>query len=289
MKKLIRAYFKTLSAIAPSIAAKQSFELFQVPMNNKIRKKELNFYSENKPFQIDHALEPIDVYEIGPSDGHLVFMIHGWESNAASLSYICEKLATKGFRTVAFNLPAHGHSKLKKSNIKICKEVLHKVISFYNPTQPVSFVSHSFGSLVTSYALSKLDLKVSQFIMLTAPNHATEVFEFYRDLIGLNNRAFDFLVKRASNLLKEPLSEVSVENFGAKINYDRLTIIQDENDKIVSVKDARRVSNVWDNSELLLIKNTGHYRMLWDSQVADMVLNQLVKSSIPTQEEVSVL
>lgn len=286
MKKLFKAYFTLFSRIAPRIAAHQAFELFQIPINNKIRDKELGFYSENMSFQIHHELEPIDIYESGPADGHLIFLIHGWESNAASLSGISKKLVEKGFRTVSFNLPAHGYSKLKKSNIKVSKDFLLKVISHYDPKQPVSFVSHSFGSLVTSYALSKINLKVAQLVMLTAPNHSTDVFDYYKNMIGLNHSSFNHLIKKADDILGEPLSKVSIENFGKKIDYKKLTIIQDKKDRIVSANDAKVICKAWDKSELVLIENTGHYKMLWNDNVYKLVLDQFMKTEVISTKEV---
>ncbi|MEP2024724.1 MAG: alpha/beta fold hydrolase [Reichenbachiella sp.] len=275
MLKLIRSYFRAASALSPKMAGNQAFELFQRPLNKKIRKKEMSFFKVAKTFKIKHYLEDIQCYELGNPLGQLVLLVHGWESNAASMSAIGLKLAEKGHHVILFNLPAHGFSKLKKANIKMCKEVLLEVINHINPQQPFSIVSHSFGSAVTSYALSKTTHQVDQLIFLTTPNSITKIFEDYSKFIGINQQAHEQLCKRAENILHEPLEGIRVDQLGAKIRYNHLLLIHDADDKVLPKSNTIEIYNQWPNSELKLLEKTGHYKMLWDQKVISMVIEQL--------------
>ncbi|WP_422362103.1 alpha/beta fold hydrolase [Reichenbachiella sp.] len=274
MIKLIQTYFKIVSALAPTLAGNQAFELFQRPLNKKIRKKEQSFFKVAKQFKIKHYLEDIHCYELGNPSGKLVLLVHGWESNAASMSAIGLKLAEAGHHVILFNLPAHGFSKLKKANIKMCKEVLLEVINHLNPKQPFSIVSHSFGSAVTAYALSKTTHKVEKLIFLTSPNKITQIFEDYANFIGLNQRAHRQLNKRAENILHEPLEDLRVDQLHKKIRYNNLTLIHDSEDKIIPKSNSIAIYNQWPNSDLDLLDKTGHYKMLWDKKVIDRVMKE---------------
>ncbi|MGL1885237.1 MAG: alpha/beta hydrolase [Reichenbachiella sp.] len=288
MLKIIKLYFQFMSALLPKIAGNQAFELFQIPQNKKIRNKELPFYDKYQPHVISTYLEEVKVYEIGPSEGKMIFMVHGWESNAASLSWIGEQLADLGFRIILFDLPGHGYSKLKKTNLKFCYDTLLNVINHFDPKEPFSVVAHSFGSLVSSFGLSKTNYEVDQIVFLTSPNHSTTIFQIFKKMIGLSNKSYAHLTKRAGQLLGEPLTNASTEKFGPMINYNQMTLIHDQKDKIINIKEAQEVIEKWDNATLIEIKETGHYRMLWNDHVAQLVLNifeNTKQNVVPQQRE----
>lgn len=275
MKKLIQTYFRMTSAIAPAFAGNQAFELFQRPLNKKVRAKELSFYKVAKSFTIKHYLEDIHCYELGNPSGPIVLLVHGWESNAASMSAIALKLAEEGHHVILFNLPAHGFSKLKKANLKICKEVFLEVINHLSPKQPFSVVAHSFGSAVTAYALSKTTYQVDQLVFLTSPNQITQIFQDFSNFVGLNRKAYLQLCKRAEDILHEPLEGVRVDQLGDKIQHDRLVLIHDTYDKILPKKNSIDIYNEWPNAELQLLEKTGHYKMLWADHVIERVSKAL--------------
>ena len=277
MKTMIKSFFRVASVLSPHVAGSLALDLFQRPLNKKLRKREKAFFERVGGFSVPFPYEDIQCYELGPTDGNLVIMVHGWESNAASLSAIAERLAAQGCYVVLFNLPAHGFSKLKKANLKISSDALLAVIDHINPIEPFSIVSHSFGSAVTSYALSKIGLEVDQLVFLTTPNKLTDVFDEYGRFIGLSKRASQKMNDRASKLLREPLDNMRVDRFGELVRFNRLTIIHDVDDKIINVEKARTVSEAVDRVELVETNGKGHYRMLWDSEVVDRVGQALIK------------
>ncbi|UXX79685.1 alpha/beta hydrolase [Reichenbachiella carrageenanivorans] len=278
MKKLIQLYFRFLSSLSPKLAANQAFELFQKPLNKKIRKKELPFYETAKSFSLKHQQEDIQCYELGDPTHPLVLMVHGWESNAASLSAIATPLAEAGHHVILFNLPAHGYSKLKKTNIKRCKDVFLAVVAHLQPKGRFSIISHSFGSAVTSFALSKSSYAVDQLIFLTSPNEITNIFKEFANFIGLSQKSFHHLCRKAEAILHEPLDHLKVEGLGNKIDYQNLLIIHDKDDKIIPKSNAEEITKQWANADLKLIEKTGHYKMLWNDQVIDHIVWSLTKN-----------
>ena len=285
MKTLIKFYFGLISRIAPRFGANQAFNFFQRPLNKKIRPKEMSFFKAAKRFKIQHYLEDIECFELGPNDGKLVILVHGWESNAASMSGIGLELAAEGYHVILFNLPAHGFSKVPKANLKVCKEVFLEVINHVNPSGPFSVVSHSFGSAVTTYALSKTTYHVENLVLLTSPNSMTKVFKDFADFINLSQRSFELMCDKANDLLREPLEQIEVEKISPQINYGHMTLIQDEFDKVVPKKDAIDIYNNWDRSSLELVSKVGHYRMLWNQKVISLIQSALKKGSSQHEDE----
>jgi len=54
-----------------------------------------------------------------------VILVHGWDSNAGSMSKIAEALVKKNKRVIAFNLPGHAFSKSSSTNLIECKDAFY--------------------------------------------------------------------------------------------------------------------------------------------------------------------
>jgi pimeloyl-ACP methyl ester carboxylesterase len=279
MIRLIRFYFKVLSTIAPSMAGHQAFELFQRTRKKGIRKNENRFYNMSRHFKVSHHLEEIDCYEMGTPDNPMVLLVHGWDSNAGSMGGIGFELVEQGYFVVAFNLPAHGFSKLKKANIKICREYFLAVTEKIYPNKPFSVIAHSFGSAVTSFALEDSRFEVDKLVFLTNPNKFSTFFEEFRDFIQLGEKAFTTTIQKAEALIQRPINEMNIEDVSKQIKYNRLLLIHDKVDKVLPYKNSIAVQEKWKNTELLTIEKIGHYRMLWNEHV----INSIVKFLEPTQ------
>ncbi len=100
MLQIIQSYYKVMSAIAPQVAGKQAFSLFQKTRTKKIREKEKQFYNLSRNFKIGNKPEDIDCYEMGKPSDKLVLLVHGWESNTGSLGAIAIDMVEKGYHVV---------------------------------------------------------------------------------------------------------------------------------------------------------------------------------------------
>ena len=271
MKKLIQFYFRTFSPIAPKLTGKQAFNLFQRTQKKSIREKEKIFYNLSKHFTVGHSLGKIDAYEMGNPNDPLVLLIHGWDSNAGSMAAIAIELAEKGNHVVAFNLPAHGFSKLKKANIVLCREYFEAVVNHIRSNKPFSVVSHSFGSAVTAFSLMESDMQVDKLVFLTNPNSFPAVFKDFSQFIQISKKGEQVILDEAEKLIGRPLNDYQMENVGEKINYNELLLVHDTYDRVLPYQNSVIVKNNWRDSQLLTIEKIGHYRMLWNEYVVNSV------------------
>jgi pimeloyl-ACP methyl ester carboxylesterase len=264
---LIRLYFRMLSVISPAAAGAKAFKLFQRTRKLPFKKAEEVFYKNARHFRVVHPSENIHAYELGNVDGDLVLLVHGWESNAGSMSAIANTLAQQGYHVVALDLPAHGNSLLTHTNLRECTEALRALIYQLRPVKPFSVVSHSFGSAVTAMALAGSRYEIENWIMLTSPNKLIDVFDDFKKQIALGSNAYYELLQQTYLILKEPVEEVTVERKAVQVRYKNLTIIHDVHDKVLPFNNAVRLSKVLRNAELYKLKNAGHYRMLYNEGV----------------------
>ena len=280
----IRAYFMVISKIAPKMAAKHAFSLFQTPLNKSFKKRERKLYAVANTFSIPFEQEDIVCYELGDPNGKLVFLVHGWDSNAGSLGGIADELVRLGYYVVTFDLPAFGHSSLKKSNIKLCSDALLAVMERYSSDEPFSVVSHSFGSAVTTYTLSRTNYTPDKMVMLTTPNRLQSIFREFKGMVSLGDSAYYKLIAIADKVFGEPVEEVSIEERITHITANEIVLMHDQFDKVLPYENSLAVSNSHANARLVVLEKVGHYRMLWDENVLRQISEIMKKTSSKVEE-----
>jgi pimeloyl-ACP methyl ester carboxylesterase len=268
---MLRSYFALLSFIWPARAGLKAFYLFQKTRRLPVRKAERDFFEQAEFYELAHPRENIPVYEMGDRNGKLVILVHGWESHAGSMGALAVALAAEGNRVVLLDLPAHGRSRLVRTNLRDCREALRALIFHLRPVQPFSIVTHSFGSAVASFALADSRYQVDTFIMLTSPNRLIDIFRDFARLIGLGKSAFEYVLRRADEILQESVRLARVEDKVARIPLRKLVVIHDRYDKIIPYANATAIAGALPEAELITLENAGHYRMLWNQEVINTV------------------
>ncbi|MFK8038073.1 MAG: alpha/beta hydrolase [Crocinitomicaceae bacterium] len=276
MIRLIKFYFGTLSVISPRLATNQAFELFKKVRKKDIREREKTFYESAKRKDLDFNIEPVHTYSFGNPDNDIVILIHGWDSNAGSLSKFVEPLLAKEKYVISLNLPAHAHYISNKTTLVECKDAVKLLISSLDSKKNISIISHSFGSAVTGYALSELPkINIENLFFLTSPNKMDVIFIEFKNIINLGDKAYRQLVDKASLVLNEDLETMYIHDKLLIANFNHLHIFHDKNDKIISVKNSELMHKKISNSLLTTYENIGHYRMLWNDRLIDDVMKEI--------------
>tara|TARA_Y100000768_G_C23811518_1_gene602043 strand:- start:14 stop:859 length:846 start_codon:yes stop_codon:yes gene_type:complete len=267
---IVRFYFKSISFFVPKFAGLKAFKLFQKVRIKAIRKREEEFYKEVHHFKVSSSKEDLLCYEIGSENKYLVFLIHGWESNAGSLSKFAFNLIKHDFRVISFDLPGHAKYKSKYTNLVECREAFTKIIEYIKPDKPFSVLSHSFGSAVCTYTLSKLNYKLDKLVFLTSPNSILEIFKDFKNLIGLSNLSFSYFVQKANFLANEEIKNINIDEKLKLLDFSKLLLIHDEHDKIIPVKNSEEIKKMnRKNTQLIKYSKIGHYKMLWNDKVVE--------------------
>jgi len=269
MLKLIKLYYTLLSVLSPKLASKSAFELFQKVRKKDIRKREQPFFDAATHYNVSFEKEDLDCYEFGTKHKDVVVLVHGWDSNAGCMYGFIDKLVANNKRVVTFNLPGHAFYKSKKTNYLECKQAFELIVNDLGEYDKISFISHSFGSGIVAYGLSKLNIKVDKLVLLTSPNFIIEIFTDFKNIIGLGDKAFELMNTKASELLGEDVKKVSTEDKLQLVDFNEALLIHDKNDKVIPFANTVSINNIVKNSKIESYENIGHYRMLWNEDVID--------------------
>lgn len=280
MIKLIRVYFAVSSTLAPRSTGRRSFKVFQKVRIKNIREREKAFFEEAQQFTVPFHKEDIDSFSFGKADGPLVLLVHGWESNAGSLSQFKNRFVELGYHVVAFNLPGHGQHKATSTNLYECYNAMKHVLDYIQPEGPISVVSHSFGSAVTANALSRLNYEVDRIVFLTSPRRIEDIFLEFKGIISLGDKAYASLIETTENLLGAPISSLDVDTNLNRIDYNDLLLIHDKTDKILPFVNSEVILDKTSNSELIPLEKVGHYKMLWSDDVVNQAVSFVAESQV---------
>jgi len=272
---LIKLYFTIVSRIFPDLAAKQAINLFQKPTKRAYKQNEIEFYNKAKHFTVNYKEETLDAYELGPNNKKLVFIVHGWGSNIGRLSKIAFRLEKEGYRVVGMNFPAHGNSKLTKTNMVFSKNAFVNFVKQINPKESFSIVSHSFGSSVSAFAMSEMGLEFDNLVFLTSANKTSEIFLDYKKLINLSDKSFNKMLDYSFKLVNLDFMKLNIEELLTKVKYKKMLVIHDKYDKMLAYHFATEIASKSRNCELMTLENKGHSGMLFENEVIEKVVNFL--------------
>ena len=206
--------------------------------------------------------------------GPAVLLMHGWGGARAQMTGFVEPLLSAGYRVVAYDQPAHGESDGKLTNILEITPTMDLIRQKEGDFDAI--IAHSFGTLVTSYALVKRNF----------PPPAKLVY------CGAFNRLLDSL-PRFQVLAKLPdeiiaaLREMIYDNFGrgvldvivneamvSQINIPAL-MFHDKADTVTPVEDSRSIAQAWKHAQFVETDGLGHRGALQSKEIHEQVIKFL--------------
>jgi pimeloyl-ACP methyl ester carboxylesterase len=272
IQRLIRLFFSNFSPLFPRLTGKLAFELFQHPHAKKTRSRELALYQQFQEKRLSHPEEDIIFYEKGEKNAYPLILVHGWESNPGSLYALAEALYDHGFWVKVLNLPAHGKSHLKKTNMVEAGAYIQSFLEAEGHQKGFSMLCHSFGSAASSIALMETGYQADDLVFLTTPDKVLDIFSDFRAMIQIKERAYQDLIHRVEEMIPYSLEAFNISDFLQAVSFDRLYVLHDKKDKVLPFHNARAVKEKIPQCQLIPLEGKGHYRMLWDEEVIEKVL-----------------
>jgi hypothetical protein len=287
MTPLIRGIFKTASAACPALAGWMAHKLFSTPLKVgrlSAAEKRLVARGDAKLLTAEHVMIDsgklcIAAYRFGQKaseNGKTIVLVHGWMSGARFMLAIMERLVTMGHQVICFDLPAHGKSSGKSTNLVECSTALKVVIKQLGPVD--SIIAHSFGGAVTAYALSQSDERLlgatGKVILLASPNQLAEVTKHFAKQMGISDKGRLAFEKRLCAPLGGDIRQMDGNIMFGKAGYS-MHILHCRDDAEVSVDESRRFAEIGDSVCYQELSGLGHRRILYAEAALDAIANRL--------------
>ena len=272
MLKVIRTITAVLEKTSPSLAKKLAIKLFFSPRASKQRLPDIPDLQKHwcEYVKTDGSTSKCQVYTAGT--GPTVLLVHGWEGSAWSMSAIAKQLLEKNMRVVLFDLPAHGFSPGKKTNILEVSAIIQTLTA--QEKDLLAIVSHSFGAVCSGHAI-KSGIAPEHFVSIGAPTSMEFIVDSFCSTIGASASSKKELINHIDGILKAPYKTESLTHVAKQFKLDGL-IIHDRNDRLVPYTQATELLATWAGSKLVTTEKLGHNRTLINKDVIEKIMEKLV-------------
>lgn len=260
---LIKAASTSALKVAPKFAFKQTRKLLLTPAKNRKRNALSPQFSSQKLATPDGELHLLSI-----GSGPEVIFTHGWSGSSQQFLPLMEKVATSGYRAIAFDHYAHGDSDGKFANLPLFIKGLKSVIASFE--KPKALISHSMGTIAA--------LNVSKDIphFLIAPT-----FGFYDSFearilnTGINKSLFSGVLKSVESEHKMRFGEILPEQHITGHTHP-IHIIHDQKDRFAQFDLTREQALKHSHIKLKAVNNLGHGRIINSDETWQFIKESLL-------------
>jgi pimeloyl-ACP methyl ester carboxylesterase len=252
---------------------KKVYQAFFSPSQYEVKSVDREIIERGNNYRIPFDGGELAVTSWGDS-GPTVLLMHGWGGARAQMTGFVAPLLSAGYRVVAYDQPAHGESDGKMTNLIEIAPTMSLVMKREGEFDAV--IAHSFGTLITSYALVNLNFPPpSKLIYFGAFNRLLESLPRFQVLANLPDEVMDGLNAAISeNFGKDVLDAIVNETLVPQINIPAL-MFHDTADNVTPVEDSRAIARVWKSAQFVETDGLGHRGALQSKEIHEQVLSFL--------------
>ena len=207
-------------------------------------------------------------------DGPAVLLMHGWGGARAQMTGFVDPLLFAGYRVVAYDQPAHGESDGKMTNLLEIAPTMDLIAKQEGPFQAI--IAHSFGTLITSYALVKRNFPPpARLVYFGAFNQLMDSLPRFQVLAGLPDEIIEGLRAMIyENFGRDVLESITNESLTPQINIPAL-MFHDAADNVTPIDDSRAIARVWKSARLIETEGLSHRGALQSKTIHEQVVKFL--------------
>jgi pimeloyl-ACP methyl ester carboxylesterase len=265
--RVLRAGFRALAPMAPTLAAEYAERLFCRPPSREMREAEAHFLATGSRVEIRTDADRLAAWQWG-STGPLAILLHGWGSRAARWHPLIPVLVEDGFQVLAYDQPAHGESGGQLASLPQFVRALEAVVARLGRA-PALLVGHSLGGSAAVIAMHR-GMAVERVVLLSAPSEQREYAERFARTVGLPDEARDIMTDNLSRRLGFTWSDLDLPALVETSTVPAL-VIHDRQDTDVAFSHAERIVAAWPGAQLLATSGLGHSGALDDASVIERI------------------
>jgi pimeloyl-ACP methyl ester carboxylesterase len=207
-------------------------------------------------------------------NGPSVLLMHGWGGARAQMTGFVDPLLAAGYRLVAYDQPAHGESDGKMTNVLEIAPTMDLVMK--HEGKFAAIIAHSFGTLITSYALVKRNFPPpARLVYFGSFNRLMDALPRFQAQAKLPDAIIDGLrVMIHENFGEGVLDEIVNETLTQQINIPAL-MFHDTADNVTPVEDSRAIAKEWKSALYIETEGLGHRGALQSKEIHERVVKFL--------------
>ncbi|HET9906309.1 MAG TPA: alpha/beta hydrolase [Anaerolineales bacterium] len=251
----------------------RAYQAFFSPSKYELKSGDEGILARGHTYRLPFEGGELAVTSWGDS-GPTALLMHGWGGSRAQMTGFVDPLLSAGYRVVAYDQPAHGDSDGKMTNMLKIAPTMDLIVKQEGKFDVV--VAHSFGTLITSYALTKLNFPPpSRLVYFGAFNRLMDSFPRFQVIAGLPDEIMDgFRSMLFENFGQDVLEAIVHEALAPQINIPAL-MFHDIADNVTPVEDSRAIAQAWKGVRYIETEGLGHRGALQSPEIHEQVIRFL--------------
>ncbi len=252
---------------------KKTYQAFFSPARYEVKPSEREIIEWGTNYRLPFEGGELAVTTWG-NRGPAILLMHGWGGARAQMTGFVDSLLFAGYRVVAYDQPAHGESDGRMTNLLEIAPTMDVIAKQEGPFHAI--IAHSFGTLITSYALVKRNLPPpARLVYFGAFNQLLESLPRFQSIAGLPNEIMDgFRAMLYENFGRGVLEAITNESLTPQIPIPAL-MFHDATDTVTPVEDSRAIAQVWKDARYIETQGLGHRGALQSKSIHEQVVSFL--------------
>jgi len=266
-----------MTTVEPTIKhqgiVKKVYQAFFSPSQYEVKSIDREIIERGNNYRIPFAGGELAVTTWGER-GPAVLLMHGWGGARAQMTGFVEPLLSAGYRVVAYDQPAHGESDGALTNLLEIAPTMDVVEKREGNFEAI--IAHSFGTLVTSYALVNRNFPPpARLVYCGAFNRLLDSLPRFQVLAKLPDEIINGLREMIYNNFGRGVLDVIVnETLVQQINISAL-MFHDRADNVTPVEDSRAIAQAWRHAQLIETDGLGHRGALQSKEIHEQIVRFL--------------
>ena len=274
MNAVVRAGFRSLSALSPSLAARAAGRLwFRIP-RSRAGDSAKAFLATGDRFTVDVNGRAVAAWRWGT--GPAVILVHGWGGHAGQFQTLVQGFTARGIASVVFDAPSHGESGpsslgARYSTLFEFADALRCIAS--RTREPLGVVAHSGGCAAVAWAMvnePRLAVRRAAFVAPFARPLA--YMELFRRTLGLSHAALEEFQRITERQFSFRWKDLEVPEMAQRMTPPPTLVVHDKGDRETMWQDGADIAAAWPGATMLSTEGLGHNRILRDERVVGAIV-----------------
>lgn len=270
--RLLRLALGTTERLWPALAVRVASRLFGTPL--PLRKPGRHAVPPGHWRTERWAFEDAEITLYLPQaqpHGPTVLLLHGWGGHARQMLPLADTLAARGLRPVLVDLPAHGGSRGRVSNLpQFARAIEYTTARLHaQDAAPHAVVAHSLAANAAAHAASR-GLATGRLVLLAPPASPHEYTRLFAQVFGLTERTRAAMQRRIEAREGILMRQFEPPAVGPRITLPTL-VVHDRGDRINRFADGEAYRDHIAGATLLATEGLGHRKILQQAEVLQAV------------------
>lgn len=266
--RLSRLALVTTQRLWPQLAVRAAYRLFATPLPprwlQRLPSWSADWQIQEWPFE--QASLTLYLRPVAPH-GPLALLVHGWGGHAGQLLPLAERLAQQGLRPVLLELPAHGRSGGRTSNLpQFARAIEYAVGRLRQEGFEIRLLAaHSLAANAAAFAAAR-GLPVERLVLLAPPASPREYTRYFARVFGLSEATRVAMQQRIEAREAVLMPQFEPPAVGPRIRAHTL-VVHDRQDRVNAFRDGQAFADAIAGAQLLATEGLGHRKLLRDGTV----------------------